>query len=410
MMNLPLICIMLLTPKTIINQMTKKANRFLPTTTLSSSFKINDNDHQHHELLNVPNPKTITLFTPPLAVGEHFHESRKTQSEQTAEYICTSGINGPEIQYGTVRSASRQPELNCYHTTETNETNEYINYPRGADTEGGVIKEGYANPVLAKIVEPPEGQTLIPMAITKAIINFNVTVCHHGEETEGVAKTKHSVPVLKRPIEPPERGGTNTLEIPVVPPDKPTTFQLRGFDHYEVICKAKRKKIKRWFNVICGQSALSRRWRTDKQLVPESIRFKFKWVLQLLLQLQLLPQRPRSRLLQPRLQSQFQLLPLLQRLPRPLHQIPLRPQLRSASGSTAAAFHSLIQSSPFTVNAMSNPLLAPHNYIKPARVTAARNPTGELLPVFSHARNWTGDVTTCPRPAPFDGVGAKTDE
>ena len=82
--------------------MTKKANQFSPTTTLSSSFKINDNDPLHHELLNVPNAKTITLFTPPLAEGEHNHESRITQSEQTAEYICTSGINGPKLKYGTV--------------------------------------------------------------------------------------------------------------------------------------------------------------------------------------------------------------------------------------------------------------------------------------------------------------------
>ena len=208
MMNLPLICIMLLTPKTIINQMTKKANRFSPTTTLSSSFKINDNDHLHHVLSNVPNAKTTTLFTPPLAVGEHVHESRKTQSEQTAEYICTSGTNGSKLKYGPVRSASRQPELNCYHTTETNEMKKYTNYPRGEDTEGGVIKEGYAKPVLAKIVEPPEGQTPMSMAITEAIIIFNGTVCHHGDETEGVAKMKHSVPVLKRPIEPPERGAT----------------------------------------------------------------------------------------------------------------------------------------------------------------------------------------------------------
>ena len=338
------------------------------------------------------------------------NEPRRKQSEQTAEYIFTIDINGPVTQYGPVRLSSRQPEPNCYHTTVIVETNKYTTYPHGDDTEGGVIKEGYATPALAKKVEPPEDQTMMTMAITRANIISNATVCHHGEETEGVAKTKHSVPVLKRPIEPPERGGTNTLEIPVVPPDKPTTFQLRGFDHYEVICKAKRKKIKRWFNVICGQSALSRRWRTDKQLVPESIRFKFKWVLQLLLQLQLLPQRPRSRLLQPRPQSQFQLLPLLQRLPRPLHQFPLWHQLRSASGLTAAAFHILIQPLPITVNAMSNTLLAPHNYMKPARVTEARNPTGELLPVFSCAINWTGDAATCPRPAPFDGKGVKTVE
>ena len=137
--------------------------------------------------------------------------------------------------------------------------NKYTNYPRGEDTEGGVIKEGYAKPVLAKIVEPPEGQTPMSMAITEAIIIFNATVCHHGEETEGVAKRKHSVPVLKRPIEPPEQRGTNTLEIPVVPPDKPTTFQLSRFHHYEVMCKAKRKIIKRWFDVRCGHSAYPRR-------------------------------------------------------------------------------------------------------------------------------------------------------
>ena len=112
-MNLPLIFIMLLTSKIIINQKTKKANRIPPSTTLSSSFKINDNDPLHHELLNAPIAKTITLFTPPLAEGEHNHESRITQSEQTAEYICTSGINGPKLKYGPVRSASRQPELHC---------------------------------------------------------------------------------------------------------------------------------------------------------------------------------------------------------------------------------------------------------------------------------------------------------
>ena len=81
------------------------------------------------------------------------------------------------------------------------------------------------------------------------------SVLHHGEETEGMAKIKHSVPVLQRPIEPPKRGGTNTLEIPVVPPDKPTTFQLRGFHHYEVMCKAKRKTTTGWFNVRGGQRA-----------------------------------------------------------------------------------------------------------------------------------------------------------
>ena len=56
-----------------------KANRFSPTTTLASSFNINDNDPLHHALSNVPNAKTTTLFTPPLAEGEHIHESRKTQ-------------------------------------------------------------------------------------------------------------------------------------------------------------------------------------------------------------------------------------------------------------------------------------------------------------------------------------------
>ena len=208
MMILPLTWIMLLTSKIIINQKTKKANRIPPSTTLASSFKINDNDPLHHELLNVPKAKITTLIAPPLAEGEHFHEPRRTQSVQTAEYICTSGINGPKLMYGPVRSASRQPELNCYHTTETDEMNKYTNYPRGEDTEGGVIKEGYAKPVLAKIVEPPEGQTPMSMAITEAIIIFNGTVCHHGDETEGVAKMKHSVPVLKRPIEPPERGAT----------------------------------------------------------------------------------------------------------------------------------------------------------------------------------------------------------
>ena len=93
-MILPLTWIMLLTSKIIINQKTKKANRIPPSTTLASSFKINDNDPLHHELLNVPNAKTITLFTPPLAEGEHNHESQVTQSEQTTEYICTADING----------------------------------------------------------------------------------------------------------------------------------------------------------------------------------------------------------------------------------------------------------------------------------------------------------------------------
>ena len=93
------------------------------------------------------------------------------------------------------------------------------------------------------------------MAITRANINSNVTVCHHGEETEGVAKIKHSVPVLERLIEPPEQGGTNTLESPAVPPDKPTTFQRCEFHHYGVMCKAKRKSINGWFVVRGGQNA-----------------------------------------------------------------------------------------------------------------------------------------------------------
>ena len=159
----------------------------------------------------------------------------------------------------------------------------YTNYPRGEDTEGGVIKEGYAKPVLAKIVEPPEGQTSMTMAITRAIIIFNATVCHHGEEMEGAVRIKHSVPVLKRPIKPPERGGTNTLEISVVPSDKPTTFQLRVFHHYEVMCKAKRKIITGWFSVRCGQSAYPRRWRTGNQMVTKLMCLEIKWALQLLL-------------------------------------------------------------------------------------------------------------------------------
>ena len=85
-------------------------------------------------------------------------------------------------------------------------------------------------------------------------------------------------------------------------------------------------------------------------------------------------------------------------------------ELCSASVATAAVFYSLIQLTPPTVNARSNSLLAPQNHMKPAWVTGACKPTSELLPFLSCAINWTGDATTCPRPAPFDGVGAKTDE
>ena len=298
---------MLLTPKTTINRTTKKANRFPPTTTIASRLKINDNDPLHYELPNVPNAKTITLFTPPLAEGEHYYKPRIKQSGQTAGDIFTTDINGPGTQYGPVRSASRQPELNCYHTTAIVETNEYSTYPHGDDTEGGVIKEGYATPVLAKKVEPPEDQTMMAMAITCASIFSNGTLCHHGEETEGVAKIKHSVPVLKRLIEPPERGITNTLESPTVPPDKPTTFQRCEFHHYGVMCKAKRKVINGWSVVRSGQNALLNIWRTVKQRTTKPFCLKVKWALHVLLQIQLWLQCPLQRLLQ-------RLLWLLQRL------------------------------------------------------------------------------------------------
>ena len=192
MMNLPLICIMLLTPKTIINQTTKKANQFSPTTTIASRFKINDNYPLQNEPLNVPNAKTITLFTPPLHEGEHTHEPQITQSEQTAEYICTTDINGPEIKYGTVRSANRKPELNCYHTTVIEETNEHTIYPQGEDTECGVMKEGYATPVLAKNVEPPEGHTTMITAITRACNISNATNGGRGKSKVCSAISKAS--------------------------------------------------------------------------------------------------------------------------------------------------------------------------------------------------------------------------
>ena len=203
-MNLPLIWIMLLTSKIIINQTTKKANQIPPSTTLSSSLKINDNDPLHHELLNAPKAKTIILFTPPLAEGEHNHETQITQSEQTAEYICTSGINGPKLMYGTVRSASRQPELHCYYTT-VNESNGDITYPHGEDTEGGVIKECYASPVLAEKVEPPERDTTMTTATKRLKNGPEATMCHQGDDTVGVATGKYAAPSIKRPIEPPER-------------------------------------------------------------------------------------------------------------------------------------------------------------------------------------------------------------
>ena len=178
MMNLPLICIMLLTPKTTINRTTKKANQFPPTTTIASRFKINDNDPLHYELPNVPNATTITLFTPPLAEGEHYYEPRIKQSGQTAGHIFTTDINGPGTQYGPVRSASRQPELNCYHTTVIVETNKNATYPQGDNTEGGVIKEGYTTPILAENVEPPEGHTTMTTANTRACNISNETMCH----------------------------------------------------------------------------------------------------------------------------------------------------------------------------------------------------------------------------------------
>ena len=187
--------------------MTKKANQFSPTTTLASSFNINDNDFLHHPLIDVTNAKTVTLFRP-LQEGEIFYEPRQKQLDQTAEYIYTADINVPEkLKYGTVSLASRQLELNYYYTTATQEMNKYTTYPQGVvDTEGRVIKEGYTSPVIAKKIEPPKGYTSVAMPITSATIISNAIVCHHGKETEGVARVKYAVPFLRRPIEPPERG------------------------------------------------------------------------------------------------------------------------------------------------------------------------------------------------------------
>ena len=123
MMNLPVICIMLLTPNTIINQLTKNANRFSPTTTLASSLKINDNDILHHPLTEA----TITTKTTPLIPpqqGEKFYELSRKQLGQTAAIRPMSDINVPEkLHYGTVSSASHQPELNYYYTFATQEKN-----------------------------------------------------------------------------------------------------------------------------------------------------------------------------------------------------------------------------------------------------------------------------------------------
>ena len=173
---------MLLTSNTINNQLTKNDNRFSPTTTLASSSKINDNDILHHPLTEATIEMNITPLIPPQK-GEKLYEPRQKQSGPTAAIRLMSDINVPEkLHSGTVSSASRQPVLNYYHTIDTNKMNSFTNYPRGEDTEGGVIKQGYATPVLAKIVEPPEGRTSMPMSITRAIIIFNATVCHHGEE------------------------------------------------------------------------------------------------------------------------------------------------------------------------------------------------------------------------------------
>ena len=111
-----------------------------------------------------------------------------------------------KLKYGTVSLASRQLELNYYYTTATQEMNKYTTYPQGVDTEGRVIKEGYTSPVIAKKIEPPKGYTSVAMPITSATIISNAIVCHHGEETKGVARVKYTVPFLRRPIEPPKRG------------------------------------------------------------------------------------------------------------------------------------------------------------------------------------------------------------
>ena len=327
MMNLPVICIMLLTPNTIINQLTKNANRFSPTTTLASSLKINDNDILHHPLTEATIMTNTTPLIPPQQ-GEKFYELSRKQLGQTAAIRPMPDINAPEkLHYGTVSSASHQPELNYYYTFATKEKNEFTTYPQGDDTEGGVSKEGYAPPFIAKKIEPPEGYTLITNITTSATIISKTSEGHYGEETEGVERFKFAVPFLRRPIKPPERG---------------VLLQIQ-------------------FRLQCPLQRLPQR---------------LLWLLQRLLQFSLQLQR---------------LLLLL---------------LLSVS---IAAYYSLVQPTPPTVNAKSNFLLAPHNHIKPARVTGACKTSEELLPIFSDAMN-TGNATTCPRPAPFDGVGARTDE
>ena len=163
---------------------------------------------------------------------------------------------------------------------------------------------------------------------------------------------KHSVPVLQRPIKPPERGGTNTLEIPVVPPDKPTTFQLSEFHHYGVMCKTKRKIINGWLVVRGGQNAFLNRWWTGDQMATKFSCLKVKWALHVLLQIQLRLQCPPQRLLQRRLW-------LLQRPLQFLLQLRLLILFLFLSVSTGAAFYSLVQLTPPTVKAKSNSLLAP---------------------------------------------------
>ena len=326
MMNLPVICIMLLTPNTIINQLTKNANRFSPTTTLASSLKINDNDILHHPLTEATITTNITPLIPPQQ-GEKFYELSRKQLGQTAAIRPMPDINAPEkLHYGTVSSASHQPELNDY-AFETQQMNENTTYPHGEDTEGGVSKEGDTPPFIAKKIEPPERFTSIINNTTCATIISKASEGHYGEETEGVERFKFAVPFLRRPIKPPERG---------------VLLQIQ-------------------FRLQCPLQRLLQR---------------LLWLLQRLLQFSL------------------QLLRLLLLL------------LRSVS---IASFYSLVQPTPPTVNAKSNFLLAPHNHMKPARVTGACKTSEELLPIFSDAMN-TGNATTCPRPAPFDGVGARTDE
>ena len=81
MMILLLIWMRLPTPNIIIEHMTENTDKNTTTTATASSFKINDNDPLYHELLNAPKAKTITLFTPPLAEGEHNHEPQITRNQ-----------------------------------------------------------------------------------------------------------------------------------------------------------------------------------------------------------------------------------------------------------------------------------------------------------------------------------------